>query len=57
LDKLVDQGAPASLLASIGLDAKGIAASIRARFGGGRAAAGGEQHLRLCLPMKTAPSR
>ncbi|MFC5477053.1 1-deoxy-D-xylulose-5-phosphate synthase [Massilia suwonensis] len=36
-DKFIDQGDPAALLASVGLDAKGIAASIRARFG----AAGG----------------
>ncbi len=33
-DKFIDQGDPAALLASVGLDAKGIAASIRARFGG-----------------------
>ena len=32
-DKFIDQGDPAALLASVGLDAKGIAASIRARFG------------------------
>ena len=31
-DKFIDQGDPAALLASVGLDAKGIAASIRARF-------------------------
>ena len=30
-DKFIDQGDPAALLASVGLDAKGIAASIRAR--------------------------
>jgi 1-deoxy-D-xylulose-5-phosphate synthase len=32
-DKFIDQGDPAALLASVGLDAKGIAASIKARFG------------------------
>jgi len=32
-DKFIDQGDPAALLASVGLDAKGITASIRARFG------------------------
>ncbi len=32
-DKFIDQGDPTALLASVGLDAKGIAASIRARFG------------------------
>jgi 1-deoxy-D-xylulose-5-phosphate synthase len=32
-DKFIDQGDPGALLASVGLDAKGIAASIRARFG------------------------
>ena len=32
-DKFIDQGDPAALLASVGLDAKGVAASIRARFG------------------------
>lgn len=32
-DSFIDQGDPAALLASVGLDAKGIAASIRARFG------------------------
>ncbi|MDB5747452.1 MAG: 1-deoxy-D-xylulose-5-phosphate synthase [Massilia sp.] len=32
-DKFIDQGDPAALLASVGLDARGIAASIRARFG------------------------
>ena len=32
-DKFIDQGDPAALLASVGLDATGIAASIRARFG------------------------
>lgn len=31
-DKFIDQGDPAALLASVGLDAKGIAASIRQRF-------------------------
>jgi len=31
-DKFIDQGDPAALLASVGLDAKGIAASIRTRF-------------------------
>ena len=39
-DKFIDQGDPVALLASVGLDAKGIAASIRARFG-----AGGEPRL------------
>ena len=34
-DKYIDHGAPAPLLASVGLDAKGIAASIRQRFAGG----------------------
>ena len=34
-DKFIDQGDPAALLASVGLDAKGIAASIRQRFAGG----------------------
>jgi 1-deoxy-D-xylulose-5-phosphate synthase len=34
-DKFIDQGDPALLLASVGLDAKGIAASIRERFGVG----------------------
>jgi 1-deoxy-D-xylulose-5-phosphate synthase len=33
-DKFIDHGDPAQLLASVGLDAKGIAASIRQRFGG-----------------------
>jgi 1-deoxy-D-xylulose-5-phosphate synthase len=32
-DQFIDHGDPAALLASVGLDAKGIAASIRARFG------------------------
>ena len=32
-DKFIDQGDPAALLASVGLDAKGIAASVKARFG------------------------
>jgi len=31
-DSFIDQGDPAALLASVGLDAKGIAASIRARL-------------------------
>lgn len=31
-DKFIDQGDPGALLASVGLDAKGIAASVRARF-------------------------
>ena len=31
-DKFIDQGDPGALLASVGLDAKGIAASIRQRF-------------------------
>lgn len=30
-DNFIDQGDPAALLASVGLDANGIAASIRAR--------------------------
>ncbi|MEW6761647.1 MAG: 1-deoxy-D-xylulose-5-phosphate synthase [Pseudomonadota bacterium] len=34
-DKFIDQGDPAALLASVGLDAKGIAASIRTRFAAG----------------------
>ncbi|MCD2518181.1 1-deoxy-D-xylulose-5-phosphate synthase [Massilia sp. G4R7] len=34
-DKFIDQGDPAALLASVGLDAKGIVASIRARFAAG----------------------
>jgi 1-deoxy-D-xylulose-5-phosphate synthase len=34
-DKFIDHGDPAALLASVGLDAKGIAASIRQRFGAG----------------------
>jgi len=34
-DKFIDQGDPAALLASVGLDAKGIAASIRQRFAAG----------------------
>ncbi|CAN7565938.1 1-deoxy-D-xylulose-5-phosphate synthase [Massilia sp. LjRoot122] len=34
-DKFIDQGDPGALLASVGLDAKGIAASIRARFAAG----------------------
>ncbi|MGZ8291923.1 MAG: 1-deoxy-D-xylulose-5-phosphate synthase [Telluria sp.] len=34
-DKFIDHGDPAALLAGIGLDAKGIAASIRERFGAG----------------------
>ncbi|MFL6674257.1 MAG: 1-deoxy-D-xylulose-5-phosphate synthase, partial [Massilia sp.] len=34
-DKFIDHGDPALLLASVGLDAKGIAASIRERFGAG----------------------
>ncbi|CAN7722004.1 1-deoxy-D-xylulose-5-phosphate synthase [Pseudoduganella sp. LjRoot289] len=33
-DKFIDHGDPAKLLAGVGLDAAGIAASIRARFGG-----------------------
>ncbi len=33
-DRFIDHGDPALLLASVGLDAKGIAASIRQRFGG-----------------------
>ncbi len=33
-DRFVDHGDPARLLASVGLDAAGIEASIRARFGG-----------------------
>jgi 1-deoxy-D-xylulose-5-phosphate synthase len=33
-DKFIDHGDPALLLASVGLDAKGIAASIRQRIGG-----------------------
>ncbi|CUI07453.1 1-deoxy-D-xylulose-5-phosphate synthase [Massilia antarctica] len=32
-DKFIDHGDPAALLAGVGLDAKGIAASIRQRFG------------------------
>jgi 1-deoxy-D-xylulose-5-phosphate synthase len=32
-DKFIDHGDPATLLAGVGLDAKGIAASIRQRFG------------------------
>jgi 1-deoxy-D-xylulose-5-phosphate synthase len=32
-DKFIDHGDPAVLLASVGLDAKGIAASIRERVG------------------------
>lgn len=31
-DKFIDHGDPAALLAGVGLDAKGIAASIRQRF-------------------------
>jgi 1-deoxy-D-xylulose-5-phosphate synthase len=34
-DKFIDHGDPATLLAGVGLDAKGIAASIRKRFGAG----------------------
>lgn len=34
-DKFIDHGDPAMLLAGVGLDAKGIAASIRERFGAG----------------------
>lgn len=34
-DKFIDQGDPGALLASVGLDAKGIAASIRTRFAAG----------------------
>jgi len=34
-DKFIDQGDPGALLASVGLDAKGIAASIRQRFAAG----------------------
>jgi len=34
-DKFIDQGDPGLLLASVGLDAKGIAASIRQRFAAG----------------------
>ncbi|KQW91448.1 1-deoxy-D-xylulose-5-phosphate synthase [Massilia sp. Root418] len=41
-DKFIDHGDPAKLLASVGLDAAGIAASIRARFG---ADAAGEPRL------------
>jgi 1-deoxy-D-xylulose-5-phosphate synthase len=33
-DRFIDHGDPATLLAGVGLDAKGIAASIRKRFGG-----------------------
>jgi 1-deoxy-D-xylulose-5-phosphate synthase len=32
-DKFIDHGDPATLLAGVGLDGKGIAASIRERFG------------------------
>jgi 1-deoxy-D-xylulose-5-phosphate synthase len=32
-DKFIDHGDPATLLAGVGLDATGIAASIRQRFG------------------------
>jgi 1-deoxy-D-xylulose-5-phosphate synthase len=42
-DKFIDHGDPAKLLASVGLDAGGIAASIKARFGG--AGAGEEPRL------------
>jgi 1-deoxy-D-xylulose-5-phosphate synthase len=34
-DKFIDHGDPAALLAAVGLDAKGIAASVRQRFGKG----------------------
>jgi 1-deoxy-D-xylulose-5-phosphate synthase len=34
-DKFIDHGDPALLLKSVGLDADGIAASIRARFASG----------------------
>ncbi|MET0857929.1 MAG: 1-deoxy-D-xylulose-5-phosphate synthase [Telluria sp.] len=34
-DKFIDHGDPAALLAGLGLDGKGIAASIRERFGAG----------------------
>ena len=34
-DKFIDHGDPAVLLAGVGLDAKGIAKSIRERFGAG----------------------
>jgi 1-deoxy-D-xylulose-5-phosphate synthase len=37
-DKFIDHGDPAKLLASVGLDAAGIAASIKARFGNADAA-------------------
>jgi 1-deoxy-D-xylulose-5-phosphate synthase len=33
-DTFIDQGDPVALLSSVGLDAKGIAASIRARLSG-----------------------
>ena len=33
-DRFIDHGDPAFLLAHVGLDAKGIAASVRARFDG-----------------------
>jgi 1-deoxy-D-xylulose-5-phosphate synthase len=33
-DKFIDHGDPAVLLASVGLDARGITESIRQRFGG-----------------------
>ena len=35
LDTFIDHGDPATLLSGVGLDAKGIAASIRQRFGAG----------------------
>ncbi len=41
-DHFVDHGDPAFLLAHVGLDAKGIAAAVRARFGARPAAAVGE---------------
>jgi 1-deoxy-D-xylulose-5-phosphate synthase len=33
-DTFIQHGDPAALLAAVGLDARGIAASIRARFAG-----------------------
>jgi 1-deoxy-D-xylulose-5-phosphate synthase len=34
-DKFIDHGDPGALLAAVGLDAKGIAASVRQRFNSG----------------------
>jgi len=44
-DRFIDHGDQTTLLAGIGLDAKGIEASIRARFGELLAASVLKQHI------------